>query len=94
MPWLESAKKRNRQSIKRRLRNRAVKADLKSAIKAYLTLIKTGKLAEAKAQLQICFGKLDKAGSRRYIHPNAANRYKSRLSRRLKPVAATAAAGS
>lgn len=92
MPWIESAKKRHRQNVKSRIRNRAVKAELKSSIKVYLAAVKEGRLDDAKKQLQVCFGKLDKAGLRRYIHPNAANRYKSRLSRRLhaKPVAAAA----
>lgn len=94
MAWLKSAEKRNRKSIKRRQRNRAVKADLKSAIKAYLGFVKAGKATEAAEQLKVCFGKLDKAGNRRYIHPNAANRSKARLSRRLKLATAAASSGS
>lgn len=83
MPHTESAKKRLRQGKKRRLQNRAVKSDLRTSIKKLLKSIKEGDAAKAGVDLKECFKKLDKCGARRYLHPNTANRYKSRLAKRV-----------
>ena len=84
MPHTESAKKRLRQSKVRRVRNRAVKSDLRSSIKKLLKAIKDGDATKAADELKVCFGKLDKCAVRRYLHPNTAHRYKSRLALRVK----------
>jgi small subunit ribosomal protein S20 len=83
MPHITSAKKRLRQSKVRRVRNRAVLADLRTSIKKLLKAIKSSDKAGAVENLKIVHGKLDKCGIRRYLHPNTAQRYKSRLAKRV-----------
>lgn len=83
MPHLKSAKKRLRQSKLRRQRNRAVSSDLKTEIKKYLKAVKDKKIDEAKTHLVECYSRLDKAGARRYLHPNKASRMKARLAAKL-----------
>jgi small subunit ribosomal protein S20 len=83
MPHVTSAKKRLRQNIKRRMQNRAVKSDLRTAIKKLLKSVKEKNLDTAKGLLSIVASKLDKAGARRYLHPNTAARYKGRLTKRV-----------
>ncbi len=84
MPNIKSAKKRLRQSIVRRARNRAVKSDLRSQCRKVREAVAANDLAEAESEFQRAVQKLDRAGSRRIIHPNAAARMKSRLSARVK----------
>ena len=76
----KSAKKHLRQSLERRAKNRAVKSDIKTQIRKVRTAVAAGDLAQAEAELRIAATKLDRAGAKRVIHPNAAARKKSRLS--------------
>ena len=71
---------------KRRDRNRVAKKALKAQIKKFLATLKDGTPEQKQAQFVACVKKLDKAGARRVIHPNAASRKKSQLARKLKPV--------
>jgi len=89
MAHTESAKKRHRQSLKRRAQNRAVKSDLRTTFKKLLKTVKAGDTAAAGELLKVAFSKLDKCAVRRYLHPNTAHRYKSRLSKRVGGMAAT-----
>ena len=90
MPHTESAKKRLRQNAKRRAQNRAVKSDLRTTFKKLLKTVKAGDAAGAGELLKVAFSKLDKCAARRYLHPNTAHRYKSRLTKRVTGIAATA----
>lgn len=82
MPHTKSAKKRLRQSKVRRSFNRMVLADLRTQVKKLLKAIKDGDLESATAAIAVVYKKLDKAAARRYLHPNTAHRYKSRLTLR------------
>lgn len=84
MPNTKSAKKRHKQSLERRERNRAVKSSLKTQVRKTLEQISAGKLPEAQAELSIAAAKLDKAAAAKIIHPNRAARVKSRLAHRIK----------
>lgn len=75
MPQHRSAKKRIKTSMKRRMRNRAVKGSLKSTLKKYRSL-QASEREKAFASLQSA---LDKAARKGIIHPNKAARLKSRL---------------
>lgn len=92
MPHTKSAKKALRQNIKRRERNRAVKKTIKQLTKKFLATLKEGSAEERLAAFTAVQKKLDKAGIRRVIHPNAAARKKSQLARKL--AAASQAAAS
>lgn len=83
MPHTKSAKKRLKQNIARRLRNRAVISDLRTQIKKLLKAVKEENLEEAQGHLKLVYKKLDKCAVRRYLHPNTAHRYKSRLTKRV-----------
>ena len=78
-----SAVKAHRQTLKRTAHNRALRAKLRSALKSIRSAIDGGKKAEAKAALSESFSIVDKMAGKGIIHDNAANRYKSRLAKRL-----------
>ncbi|MBL9124892.1 MAG: 30S ribosomal protein S20 [Planctomycetaceae bacterium] len=80
MPNIKSAKKRLRQSLIRRARNRSVKATLKSHVKKVRAEIAAGNIDEANAAFKTLQVKLDRAAAKNVIHANAAGRVKSRLS--------------
>ena len=80
MPNTKSAKKRNRQGMERRTKNRAVKSTLKTAIKKLREAVAAKKFDEAKTMLSAMSKSLDQAASKRVIHVNKAARTKSRLS--------------
>jgi small subunit ribosomal protein S20 len=82
MPHTRSAKKNLRKSEKRRLANRACKKAIKKQIKAFLAALE-GPLDEARKQFALTAKKLDKAGAKRVIHPNLADRKKSQLALQL-----------
>lgn len=84
MPNIASAKKRLRQSIVRRGRNRATKSMLRSQIRKVREAVAAGNVAEAETAFRLCVKHLDRAAVHRVIHPNAASRMKSRLSARIK----------
>jgi small subunit ribosomal protein S20 len=84
MPHTRSAKKSLRKDEKRRLRNRAVKKGIKTEIKKFLALVKTGSADELREELKVAAKKLDKAAARRVIHRNLAARKKSQLARMLR----------
>ena len=84
MPNIASARKRHRQSLKRRTKNRAVKGELKTEIRDVLKMTAAGKLKEADEEFRVAVSKLDRAAAKRIIHPNRAARLKSRLSAHLK----------
>ena len=84
MPNIASAKKRLRQSLVRRGRNRATKSMLRSQIRKVREAVAAGNIAEAETAFRLCVKHLDRAAVHRVIHPNAAGRMKSRLSARIK----------
>lgn len=92
MPTTSSAKKRHRQSLERRAKNRATKSALKTQIKKLREAAKSGDAAKAEAEFRLVAKKLDRAGTKRVIHPNVASRTKSRLSHFLKASKQPAAA--
>lgn len=81
MPNTPSAIKRLRQSKKRRLRNRIAKKIIRTYWKRSLTAAAAGQFEQAEADFRFTIKKLDRAGLRRVLHPNTANRRKSTLTR-------------
>jgi small subunit ribosomal protein S20 len=78
-----SAKKRIRQSIKRRARNRTRKELIKDQTKVYFAALASGDFAKAETELRKTVSRLDKVASKHTIHKNTASRKRSRLTRRL-----------
>lgn len=85
MANIKSQIKRNRQNEKRRLRNRAVRAELRTREKAAIAAAGTDGEAEALRQT---IKRIDRAASKGVIHKNAAARKKSRLTARIKTLGA------
>jgi small subunit ribosomal protein S20 len=88
----KSAKKHHRQSLERRAHNRSVKSAIKTQVRKVRQAVADGDLAKAQAEFRLAAKKLDRAGVKRVIHPNAAARTKSRLSRLMKGAKEKAAA--
>ena len=95
-----SAKKRIRQSIKRRARTRARKEEIKDKLKGYQAALAKGDWKKAEAELRVVTKTLDQVAAKHTIHKNAASRKRSRLTRHLnaaraaKPAAAKTGAGT
>jgi small subunit ribosomal protein S20 len=74
-----SAEKRNRQRVKRTLRNRSVRAAVRTEVKAVRSAIAAKDAKAAQAALLEATISLDKAATKGAIHPKAASRHVSRL---------------
>ena len=82
----ESAKKANRQNIKRRAQNEGRKEVLKKSLKAFKKLVLAKKMDEAKAMLSSVYKGLDKTAKVHTIKKNTASRLKSRLTKMMNKV--------
>ena len=78
-----SAKKRVRQTLKRRARNRARKELLKDQVKNFTAAIASGDVKKAEEELRKTAQRLDKVASKHTIHKNQASRRRSRLAKRV-----------
>lgn len=83
-----SAKKRVRQTLKRRARNRARKEVLKEQVKSFTAAVTKGDAAAAKAELAKVVSRLDKTAAKHTIHKKTAARRRSRLTKRLNKLTA------
>ena len=84
MPNIQSAKKRLRQSLVRRGRNRAAKSSIKTAIKRLQASVQAKEFDAARTQLTSIYKLLDQSASKGVIHVNKASRTKSRLTQYVK----------
>ncbi len=84
MPNIKSAKKRLRQSLELREKNRATKSSLKTQCKKVLAAVADKNAEKADTELKTAAKLLDRAASHNVIHANAAARTKSRLSSKIK----------
>jgi small subunit ribosomal protein S20 len=73
--------KRNRQNETRRLRNKAVRSELKTRVKLAGDAIDAG-AEDAPNKVRLAQKRLDKAGTKGRIHKNQAARRTSRLMKR------------
>jgi small subunit ribosomal protein S20 len=84
MPNTVSAKKRLRQNVNRRARNRAIKSLLRKRVREVRDAAAAGNVEGAEASFKVAAKLLDRAGAHRVIHPNVADRTKSRLQAAIK----------
>ncbi len=82
MANIKSQIKRNRQNEKRRLRNKAVKSSLKTAIRKFREAAEAGDVELAGVLLRDASKRLDKASSKGVIHKNQAANRKSAIAKR------------
>ncbi|GAB3983301.1 30S ribosomal protein S20 [Actinoallomurus acanthiterrae] len=82
MANIKSQIKRNKQNEKARLRNKAVKSELKTAIRKFREAAEAGDVEAVQAELRHASRKLDKAVSKGVIHKNQAANRKSAIAKR------------
>jgi small subunit ribosomal protein S20 len=80
---IKSQKKRILTNEKARLRNNAVKSELKTAIRAVNTAVESTDKDAASAALLVAGRKLDKAVSKGVLHKNNAANRKSAISKKV-----------
>jgi small subunit ribosomal protein S20 len=83
MPNTKGAKKRLRQSLVRRERNRAERTRLRNSLRRFREAIAAKDLDTASTLSQVTGRLLDKAASKNIIHRNKAARLKSRMSHQI-----------
>lgn len=84
MANIKSQIKRNRTNEAARVRNKAVRSEIKTRIKSVVASASAGADAEqTAAELRLAVKKLDKAAAKGTIHKNQASNRKSRLVRRI-----------
>ena len=83
MPHSASAKKRLRQNVRSRDRNKAMKSEIKTSIRKVLEALSAKDVTAAQDLFKSVAKKADKAASSKTIHKNKAARIKSRLSARI-----------
>jgi len=86
----KSAEKRNRQSQVRRVRNRANRTRMRSAIKVVDSAIAAGAQEDALTALNIAIPVIAKTASKGTIHKKNASRKVSRLTKRVNKMQAAA----
>ena len=90
MAHTRSAEKHQRQSEKRRLRNKATQRAIKKQVRNVLESAQAGPADQLRKDFVLAVKKLDKAAAKRVIHPNAVARKKSQLARLLNAKSAAA----
>jgi small subunit ribosomal protein S20 len=89
MANIKSQIKRNKTNEKRRLRNKAVRSEIKTRVKLALTAAAASP-EEGTAALQTAIKRIDKAAAKGIIHKNQAANRKSKLMRRIARQSTTA----
>jgi small subunit ribosomal protein S20 len=79
---IKSQLKRIKTNEKARLRNKAVKSSLKTAVRRFRDAVATGDREAATVELKAATRALDKAASKGVIHKNQAANKKSAMSQR------------
>jgi small subunit ribosomal protein S20 len=83
---IKSQIKRNKQNEKRRVRNKAVRSELKTRGKSVVTIAEAGEDTVEATRLAV--KRIDKAAAKGVIHKNKASRDKSRLVKQLAKIQA------
>ncbi|MCK2219890.1 30S ribosomal protein S20 [Nonomuraea sp. NN258] len=88
MANIKSQIKRNKQNEKARLRNKAVKSSLKTAVRKFREAAESGDVEQAVAAQRVAARQLDKAVSKGVIHKNQAANRKSAIAKQAAALAA------
>jgi small subunit ribosomal protein S20 len=79
----KSALKANRQNVKRREHNRALRSQLRTGLKSIRKSLDAKNVEGAKTAVKDLQSLVDKMATKGIIHKNTASRYKSRLAARI-----------
>jgi small subunit ribosomal protein S20 len=85
---IKSQIKRNRQNERLRLRNKAVRSEIKTRVKSAVTAAESGEETSAES-LRMAVKRLDMAAAKGVIHKNQASNRKSRLMKRIAELTAS-----
>lgn len=88
MANIKSAIKRAKQNVKRRQHNASARSMYRTYVKNVLKAVDTGNKDDARAAFTKAQPVIDKATAKGLIHKNKAARVKSRLSAKIKALAA------
>lgn len=88
MANIKSQIKRNKQAEKARMRNKAVRSELKTCVKKVHAAVASGDAEAAQAAVRLCYKKLDQAVAKGVIHKNQASNRKSGVARLANKIAA------
>ena len=91
-PRLASGRKRARQDVKLNAANTALRSKFRTAVKGVLKAVATGDKAKAGDTFKAAQRVIDSIADKGIFHKNKAARLKSRLSAKVKALAAPAAA--
>ena len=80
------ARKRHRQSLERRMRNRAVRSRVRTQMRRMREAIGEGDAAKVKELLPETMSVIDVGWRKGVLHRNTASRYKSRMARQAQAV--------
>ncbi len=89
MANIKSQIKRNKQNERARIRNKAVRSEVKSRMKVSVAVAQSGADTTADA-LRLACKRLDKAAAKGIIHKNQASNRKSALMKRITALQASA----
>jgi small subunit ribosomal protein S20 len=78
---IKSQIKRNRQTVKRQARNKAVRSELRTRTKRAISAIDSG-AEDVEDTLRLAIKRIDKAAAKGVIHKNQAANRKARLMKR------------
>jgi small subunit ribosomal protein S20 len=78
---IRSQIKRNRQTVKRQARNKAVRSELRTRTKTAMAAVDQG-AEDVEEALRLAIKRIDKAAAKGVIHKNQAANRKSQLMRR------------
>jgi small subunit ribosomal protein S20 len=84
MANIKSQIKRNRQNVKRRARNQAIRSEVKTRVKAAVAAAESGDREAADAALRMAQQRIDRAAAKGVVHRRSADRKKARLVRRVR----------
>jgi len=82
----KQARKRHRQSLERRMRNRSVRTRVRRQMRLMRVTIEEGDAAKIKEMLPETFSVIDVGWRKGVLHRNTASRYKSRMARQAQAV--------
>jgi small subunit ribosomal protein S20 len=88
MANIKSQIKRNRQNEKHRIRNKALRSELKTRARAAIAAAESGDTGAAESALKIAQERIDHAAAKGVLPKNTAARRKSRLTKQVQSLLA------
>ena len=86
MPNIKSAKKRVIVNGKKTEQNKAIRSEMRTAIKKVDLLVKENNVEEAKKALDVAFKTIDSAETKNIIHKNNASNKKAKLAKKVSAI--------